>query len=613
MSSSPPPAQSAGTTLDTLPEVPVALLRLSAEGLITAGNRMALDVLGCSAEQLAGAPAAQLWGLDPAVLGTEGVWVAPGDDPARRVRYQREAQAGGWLLSLPHVETAALLRDARALSTTTTATPMAVSTPMQPLVQRLAQAAADRQLLLQAGQALAACELTPPMMPADVEGEVGGKLRAGFGNLAEAIRQAVALSVQIASQVPHLVAENDELARQTQAQGEALEEVMEATRRLTERLQGVGEELRQVMDVAASADERARQGREAASGLNAAMLEVERRAARASEVIEVIDSVAFQTNILSINASIEAAHAGPAGKGFAVVAGEIRRLAERAASGARDVRVIIDETSAAVGEGAQSARRTEEVLEGIGALMGRASGAMATVAERLGAQGGEIRAIESSVDAVVALGRSNLEHAEQVARRSEALGAGTETLRDCVGLFRLPEDPMREPRHATVRALAEEAARRIGMALQQALDQHRIEPAALFGRDYTPIPGTSPEKYTSGFDRLCDQVLPVFQEPVLDAQPWIVFAICANPDGYVPTHNLRFTQPLTGDPAVDLVGNRTKRIFTDRVGRSVGAHNDPYRLQVYRRDTGQIMFDLSVPVMVGRRHWGGFRVGYTLE
>ncbi len=112
---------------------------------------------------------------------------------------------------------------------------------------------------------------------------------------------------------------------------------------------------------------------------------------------------------------------------------------------------------------------------------------------------------------------------------------------------------------------------------------------------------------------LCDELLPPLQEPLLAAHPWIVFAICANVDGYVPTHNLRFSQPLSGDRARDLVGNRTKRIFSDRVGRNVGRHTEPYLLQVYRRDTGQILFDLSVPVQVRGRHWGGLRVAYVLE
>ena len=97
---------------------------------------------------------------------------------------------------------------------------------------------------------------------------------------------------------------------------------------------------------------------------------------------------------------------------------------------------------------------------------------------------------------------------------------------------------------------------------------------------------------------------------------------CRNPSPAAPVDRVRdLRQPrrLRADaqPALhqaadrrrdnDLVGNRTKRIFGDRVGRSVGAHTDPFRLQVYRRDTGEIMFDLSVPILVNGRHWGGFR------
>src|SRR5690606_15834192 len=359
------------------------------------------------------------------------------------------------------------------------------------------------------------------------ESEAGRRLAAGFGNLAEAVRQAVSLSVQLAADVPKVVGENDELAQQTRAQAEALETVLAATRRLRKDLDEVRRELEEVRAAAVRADADARRGGEAARALAAAMEQVEARAARAGEVIEVIDSVAFQTNILSINAGIEAPHAGEAGRGFAVVASEIRRRAERAASAARDVRAIVGGTVEALGESADSARHTGEVLAGIGQSLEGAGAAMESVAERIASQGEEVMAIDRAVEQVVGLGHSNLQHAAHVAELSEALGQGVATLHDCVGLFRLPPDPMRVPRHARVRELAEAGARRIGMALAAAVADGRIGADALFSREYKQIPGIDPPKYRTPFDSLCDRILPPLQEPIANAEPWIVFAISA--------------------------------------------------------------------------------------
>jgi len=84
-----------------------------------------------------------------------------------------------------------------------------------------------------------------------------------------------------------------------------------------------------------------------------------------SEIVTVIDSIAFQTNLLALNASVEAARAGSAGKGFAVVASEVRSLAQRAGDASRDIRTLIDQSSAEVEKGASFVGRTSETLEGV--------------------------------------------------------------------------------------------------------------------------------------------------------------------------------------------------------------------------------------------------------
>ncbi|MET0129098.1 MAG: methyl-accepting chemotaxis protein [Stenotrophomonas chelatiphaga] len=566
-----------------LPDLPVGLLWIDATGVVLAANPEAYRQLGGDA-RLLGSDCAQIWGLPLQALEEHGAWTSP---EGRQLHYR--ANASGWWVTL-------------------------APTMALPVTHEGLRGDDGTHALLDAiAEPLAACDLDirwPQPLPAV---PAARRLSAGFGNLAEAIRQSVALTADIAGQVPHVLAANDELSKQSQAQVQALESVLGTTRALLEGLARAGEELRDVIAVAGQADASARQGVQAAHALGEAMREVEARTARADDIIEVIDNVAFQTNILSINASIEAARAGEAGRGFAVVAQEIRRLAERAAGAARDVRDIIGQTQSAAAQGADSARQTEQVLGGIGDLLLRASGAMDSVANRVSAQGQDIGSMATALEDVAGLSRSNLDHAAQVVERSEALGQATEDLQDCVGLFRLPADPMRHPRHARVHAVASETAAQIGAAFEHAIASGWISADDLFSAEYTPIAGTRPAKYSTPFDALCDELLPPLQEPAAVAEPWIVFAISATPEGYVPTHNLRFSQPLTGDAARDLVGNRTKRVFSDRVGRSVGAHVDPYKLQVYRRDTGQIMFDLSVPVFVDGQHWGGFRVGYTLE
>ena len=134
--------------------------------------------------------------------------------------------------------------------------------------------------------------------------------------------------------------------------------------------------------------------------------------------------------------------------------------------------------------------------------------------------------------------------------------------------------------------------------------------ADLFDEQYTPISETNPQKFSTRFDRFTDDVLPAIQEPILDQYNHIAYAGAVDRNGYFPTHNKRFSKVLTGDLATDLANNRTKRIFNDRTGSRCGSNTKHFLLQTYKRDTGEVMHDLSAPIYVNGRHWGGFRIGY---
>jgi len=135
----------------------------------------------------------------------------------------------------------------------------------------------------------------------------------------------------------------------------------------------------------------------------------------------------------------------------------------------------------------------------------------------------------------------------------------------------------------------------------------------LFARLYFPIAHTDPIKYTTEYDALADRDFGPPQEKALGRSNALVYVVVSDANGYVPTHNQRYSQPLTGNLGVDLVNNRTKRIFGDRTGFAAARSEAPYLLQRYKRDTGELMVDLSVAVTVRGKHFGCVRFGYRRD
>jgi HAMP domain-containing protein len=176
-------------------------------------------------------------------------------------------------------------------------------------------------------------------------------------------------------------------------------------------------------------------------------------------------------------------------------------------------------------------------------------------------------------------------------------------------------EQMEEATLEKARLAASLGARQYGETFDNAIDSGLLTVADVFDRAYVEIKGFAwggKPKFHTRYDSFTDRAVLVFEDRYLDSDDF-VFAVGVDSNGYLPTHNTRFQQPVTGTPEKDLAGNRTKRMFDDPVGLAAARNTEPSLKQEYRRDTGEVMWDVSSPVFVKGKHWGGFRIGVSMD
>lgn len=161
-----------------------------------------------------------------------------------------------------------------------------------------------------------------------------------------------------------------------------------------------------------------------------------------------------------------------------------------------------------------------------------------------------------------------------------------------------------------VKQWAEECRTQVISQMEQLLTAGKLKENQLFDTFYIPIPNTSPQKYHTQYDRRLDELIQDALDKCLAKDERIAFVVAVDINGYLPTHNKKYSQPLTGKAEVDLNNNRTKRIFNDRTGLAAAKNTEPFLLQRYQRDTGEQMSDISVPILIRGKHWGALRIGY---
>ncbi|HEY0570839.1 MAG TPA: methyl-accepting chemotaxis protein, partial [Enterovirga sp.] len=252
----------------------------------------------------------------------------------------------------------------------------------------------------------------------------------------------------------------DNLSKRTEQQAASLEETAAALDEITATVKKTAEGAKHASEVVTSARADAERSGKVVQDAVVAMSAIEKSAQEISQIIGVIDEIAFQTNLLALNAGVEAARAGEAGKGFAVVASEVRALAQRSAEAAKEIKALISASNAQVASGVNLVGETGKALTRIAQQVTEITAVVTEIAASAHEQSTALAEVNTAVNQMDQMTQQNAAMVEESTAASHSLAQEAEKLSSLIGQFRTGQERPAAAEHVGRRAPAPRAAAR---------------------------------------------------------------------------------------------------------------------------------------------------------